>query len=147
MCRALCDVLPGHRHDQELWQEDMWHKNHMGVTCIVTGGGGGISSEAGHLEACFRQGLLFCCRLALGKASRDSQVPRRTIHIEALGGNGPGLGASFSRQLIALPLVVRRWFALAGIPPQARLREVGRYFLGCRGFGLQDPDSSLVLSP
>jgi len=39
-------LVTGHRHDQELWQEDMWHKNHMGVTCIVTGGGGGISSEA-----------------------------------------------------------------------------------------------------
>ena len=40
------NVRAGHRHDQELWKEDMWHKNHMGMTCIVTGGGGGITSEA-----------------------------------------------------------------------------------------------------
>ena len=41
------DIATGHRHDQELWKENAWHKNHMGLACIVTGGGGGITSEAG----------------------------------------------------------------------------------------------------
>lgn len=40
-------LVTGHRHDQELWLPNMWWKNKMGgLTCIVTGGGGGISSEA-----------------------------------------------------------------------------------------------------
>lgn len=39
--------MTGHRHDQELWIPEMTNKNHMGdLTCFVTGGGGGISSEA-----------------------------------------------------------------------------------------------------
>ena len=39
-------LITGHRHDQELWFPDDFAKNHMGITCIVTGGGGGITSEA-----------------------------------------------------------------------------------------------------
>lgn len=40
-------LITGHRHDQELWLPDDTAKNHMGgLTCIVTGGGGGITSEA-----------------------------------------------------------------------------------------------------
>merc|ERR1719229_2019395 len=40
-------MVTGHRHDQEMWlPTDTW-RNHMGgLTCIVTGGGGGITSEA-----------------------------------------------------------------------------------------------------
>jgi len=39
-------MITGHRHDQELWLPTD-AKNHMGgLTCIVTGGGGGITSEA-----------------------------------------------------------------------------------------------------
>jgi len=39
-------MVTGHRHDQELWLPTDG-RNHMGgLTCIVTGGGGGISSEA-----------------------------------------------------------------------------------------------------
>ncbi|CAK9108272.1 unnamed protein product [Durusdinium trenchii] len=33
-------LVTGHRHDQELWFPDDYAKNHMGITCIVTGGGG-----------------------------------------------------------------------------------------------------------
>jgi len=40
-------LVTGHRHDQELWKATDTHRNYMaGLTCIVTGGGGGISSEA-----------------------------------------------------------------------------------------------------
>eukprot|EP00416_Gambierdiscus_australes_P039003 CAMPEP_0171100536 /NCGR_PEP_ID=MMETSP0766_2-20121228/53010_1 /TAXON_ID=439317 /ORGANISM="Gambierdiscus australes, Strain CAWD 149" /LENGTH=580 /DNA_ID=CAMNT_0011560381 /DNA_START=53 /DNA_END=1795 /DNA_ORIENTATION=- len=40
-------LVTGHRHDQEIWLPTMYHKNFMGgLTCIVTGGGGGITSEA-----------------------------------------------------------------------------------------------------
>merc|ERR1711972_323002 len=40
-------LVTGHRHDQEMWLPEMTYKNFMGgLTCIVTGGGGGITSEA-----------------------------------------------------------------------------------------------------
>jgi hypothetical protein len=40
-------MVTGHRHDQEMWLPEDTAKNHMGgLTCIVTGGGGGITSEA-----------------------------------------------------------------------------------------------------
>jgi hypothetical protein len=38
-------LVTGHRHNQELWTENDG-RNLMGAACIVTGGGGGISSEA-----------------------------------------------------------------------------------------------------
>jgi len=39
--------VTGHRHDQELWLGTDITRNFMGgLTCIITGGGGGISSEA-----------------------------------------------------------------------------------------------------
>lgn len=39
-------LVTGHRHDQEIWFPQDYAKNHMGgLTCIVTGGGGGITSE------------------------------------------------------------------------------------------------------
>lgn len=40
-------LVTGHRHDQEIWLPTDYARNHMGgLSCIVTGGGGGITSEA-----------------------------------------------------------------------------------------------------
>jgi len=40
-------LVTGHRHNQELWLSNDYERNHMGgLTCIVTGGGGGITSES-----------------------------------------------------------------------------------------------------
>lgn len=39
-------LVTGHRHDQELWLPTDGRNYMGGLTCIVTGGGGGISSEA-----------------------------------------------------------------------------------------------------
>merc|ERR1719469_336755 len=77
-------LVTGHRHDQELWTPEMFWKNHMGgLTCFVTGGGGGISSEATpdpeHTEDWFGEGQY---------GFYDLTVSRHKIHIESVNYNG-----------------------------------------------------------
>mmetsp|Transcript_123746 Transcript_123746/g.361340 ORF Transcript_123746/g.361340 Transcript_123746/m.361340 type:complete len:567 (-) Transcript_123746:93-1793(-) len=72
-------LVTGHRHDQELW-----HPGRLGgLTCFVTGGGGGISSEASPSPAWRREWY--------GEAQYgfyDLTIERETITIESINYDG-----------------------------------------------------------
>merc|ERR1712051_454057 len=80
-------LVTGHRHDQELWRAEDYAKNHMGgLTCIVTGGGGGITSEATpdpeHTEDWYGEAQY---------GFYDLVISRKTILIQSINHDGHSL--------------------------------------------------------
>jgi len=98
-------LVTGHRHDQELWSSS---SALGGLTCFVTGGGGGITSEASPRGIDTHQYGFF-----------DLKISKAHIKIECINIHGVNIGTSmvYPRRLFDTPnnLVIAQLACLSAL--------------------------------